>query len=73
MVGKTQYNLLYVWLSVKKMEKEDYIQKWLEGTLNTEEKALFERTEAYKSLEELSNSLMSFKGPYLIRMQSMKD
>ena len=45
------------------MEKEDYIQKWLEGTLNTEEKALFERTEAYKSLEELSNSLMSFKAP----------
>ena len=43
------------------MEKEDYIKKWLEGTLDEKEKALFEKTEAYKSLEQLSNSLMSFK------------
>ena len=45
------------------MEKEDYIKKWLEGTLTEKEKALFETTEAYRSLEELSNSLMSFKAP----------
>lgn len=47
----------------RKMEKEDYIKKWLEGTLDEKEKALFERTEAYKSLQDLSNSLMSFKAP----------
>lgn len=45
------------------MEKEDYIKKWLEGTLDENEKALFEKTDAYKFLEKLSNSLMSFKAP----------
>ena len=45
------------------MENEDYIKKWLEGTLDEKEKALFERTDAYKSLQDLSNSLMSFKAP----------
>lgn len=45
------------------MEKEDYIKKWLEGTLDEKEKAVFERTEAYRSLDKLSNSLMSFKAP----------
>lgn len=45
------------------MENEDYIKKWLEGTLDEKEKAIFERTDAYKSLQDLSNSLMSFKAP----------
>lgn len=45
------------------MEKEDYIKKWLEGTLDPEERALFERTEAYASLKKLSDSLMAFKAP----------
>lgn len=43
------------------MENEDYIKKWLDGTLNQEEKATFEKTEAYRSLKELSNALMSFQ------------
>lgn len=45
------------------MENEYYIKKWLEGTLDENEKALFERTETYKSLERLSNGLTSFKAP----------
>ena len=45
------------------MEKEDYIKKWLQGSLDEEEKIIFEKTEAYKSLEKLSVSLMSFKAP----------
>lgn len=45
------------------MENEYYIKKWLEGTLDDNEKAFFERTETYKSLEQLSNALTSFKAP----------
>jgi transmembrane sensor len=45
------------------MEKEDFIKKWLEGTLDEEEKRIFERTEDYRSLQKLSKSLMSFKAP----------
>lgn len=45
------------------MEKEDYIKKWLEGSLNEQEKSSFQSTEEYKFLEKLSNSLMSFKAP----------
>lgn len=45
------------------MENEDYIKKWLDGTLNHEEKASFEKTESYRSLKKLSNALMSFQPP----------
>ena len=45
------------------MKKEDYIKKWLQGTLDDEEKRIFESTEEYKSLEKLSESLMLFKAP----------
>lgn len=45
------------------MEKEDYIKKWLEGTLDPEEKAIFEGTEEYRSLKKLSDSLMAFQAP----------
>ena len=45
------------------MEKEDYIKKWLQGSLDEEEKIIFEKTEEHKSLEKLSVSLMSFKAP----------
>lgn len=50
-------------LTGKKMEKEDYIKKWLQGTLDEEEKRIFESTEEYKLLEKLSKSLMFFKAP----------
>lgn len=45
------------------MEKEEYIRKWLQGTLDPEEQAIFEGTEEYKALKKLSDSLMSFKAP----------
>lgn len=45
------------------MENEDYLKKWVEGTLDDKERVLFEGTETYKSLERLSNSLHSFKAP----------
>lgn len=45
------------------MEKEDYLKKWLEGTLDDKERVLFEGTETYKSLQRLSNSLRSFRAP----------
>ena len=45
------------------MQNEDYIRKWLEGTLDPREKAIFERTEEYQSLKRLSDSLASFKAP----------
>ncbi len=45
------------------MEKEEYIKKWLEGTLTEAEKASFQGTEEYRVLERLSRSLMSFKAP----------
>jgi transmembrane sensor len=45
------------------MEKEDYIKKWLQGTLDEGERRIFEQTQEYRSLEKLSKSLMSFKAP----------
>lgn len=45
------------------MNNQDYIEKWLEGTMNEDEKRIFEQSEEYKSLEKLSKSLKSFKAP----------
>ncbi len=45
------------------MNKENYIRKWLEGTLSKEERAIFERTQEFKSLEKLLKSTQSFKAP----------
>ncbi|MEO5600930.1 MAG: FecR family protein [Cyclobacteriaceae bacterium] len=45
------------------MEKEDYLKKWLQGSLNEEEKSVFQRTDDYRFLEKMSDSLMSFKAP----------
>jgi ferric-dicitrate binding protein FerR (iron transport regulator) len=45
------------------MENQDYINKWLEGTLSDEEMRMFEKTEDFKNLQVLSKSLMAFKAP----------
>lgn len=45
------------------MKDEDYIKKWLEGTLTEEEKQAFEGSEEHQSLERLSNALQAFKAP----------
>lgn len=45
------------------MNKEEYIRKWIDGTLTEEEKVLFESLEDFKSLEKLNDALKSFKAP----------
>lgn len=45
------------------MEKEEYIRKWIEGSLDEEERNNFEKTEAYKSLQKISESLRAFRAP----------
>ena len=45
------------------MGKDDYIKKWLDGTLTEEEKSFFQTTEEYQRLEKLSRSLLYFKAP----------
>lgn len=45
------------------MSNQEYIEKWLNGTLSDEEKLIFEQTEEYKSLERLSKALPLFKAP----------
>jgi transmembrane sensor len=45
------------------MENEEYIRRWIEGSLSEEEKQRFERTETYKSFEKLIDSLKVFRAP----------
>ena len=45
------------------MKDEDYIKKWLEGTLTEEEKQAFEGSGEHQSLERLSEALQAFKAP----------
>ncbi|MGK7390514.1 MAG: FecR family protein [Candidatus Cyclobacteriaceae bacterium M2_1C_046] len=45
------------------MKNEEYIKKWLEGSLTEEERIYFESTEEYRSIQKLSDSLMAFKAP----------
>jgi ferric-dicitrate binding protein FerR (iron transport regulator) len=43
------------------MNKQQYIEKWLAGTLTGEEKALFEKTEDFQSLQRLDTALKQFQ------------
>jgi ferric-dicitrate binding protein FerR (iron transport regulator) len=45
------------------MEKEEYIKKWIEGSLNEGEREIFEKTDTYRSFQKLSDSLKAFKAP----------
>jgi len=45
------------------MAQEEYIRKWLNGTLNETERLEFERSDRYKSIRRLSDSLIYFKAP----------
>ncbi len=45
------------------MEKEEYIKKWIEGSLNEEEREIFEKTETFRSYQILSESLRAFSAP----------
>ena len=45
------------------MNNEKYIQNWLEGSLNEEDRRVFEKTEDYESLQKLDKALQNFKAP----------
>jgi transmembrane sensor len=45
------------------MQQQDYIEKWLNGTLSEQEKAAFERTEDFRQLQKLDSHLQAFKAP----------
>ncbi len=45
------------------MTREEYIKKWLDGTLTDEEKGHFESSEDFKSLEKINEAIKSFKAP----------
>lgn len=45
------------------MENNNYIKKWLEGTLTESEKKEFETSSEFKSLEKLLKSAKAFKAP----------
>lgn len=45
------------------MNNESYVRKWLKGSLSDKEKAVFERTPDFKTLEKLVSSTQSFKAP----------
>lgn len=45
------------------MDKEYYIKKWLNGTLNATEKAEFEKSDDFRVINKISESLSAFKAP----------
>jgi ferric-dicitrate binding protein FerR (iron transport regulator) len=45
------------------MAQEEIVRKWLNETLNETERLEFERSDEYKSIRRLSDSLMYFKAP----------
>ena len=45
------------------MNTDQYIEKWLNGTLTDEERVQFEKTESFKELRKLSDSMQQFKAP----------
>jgi len=45
------------------MTREEYIRKWLDGTLTDEEKGHFESSKDFEKLEKLNAALKSFKAP----------
>lgn len=45
------------------MNKEEIIQKWLDGTLSKQERTLFEKSEEYMSITQLTDEVASLKAP----------
>jgi len=45
------------------MESNNYIKKWLEGSLSEEEKKKFEASSEFKSLKKLTGSIRAFRVP----------
>ncbi len=45
------------------MNTDRYIDKWLNGTLTEEERVRFEKTDSFRELRKLSDSIQQFKAP----------
>jgi len=45
------------------MTREEYIRKWLDGSLTAEEKVIFESSEDFAKLVKLNEALTFFKAP----------
>jgi ferric-dicitrate binding protein FerR (iron transport regulator) len=45
------------------MDQEEFIKKWIEGSLNEDEKKAFEKTDTFQVIRKLSDSLPAFKAP----------
>ncbi|MEO1052451.1 MAG: FecR domain-containing protein [Bacteroidota bacterium] len=45
------------------MANEEYIKKWLDGSLSEEEKEAFEQSDDYKSITKMDEALKLFKAP----------
>ena len=45
------------------MNTDQYIEKWLNGTLTEQERGRFEKTDSFKELKKLSDSVRQFKAP----------
>lgn len=43
------------------MNNQDYIEKWIAGTLSEDERASFEQTEDFRNLQRMDNALKMFK------------
>lgn len=45
------------------MNNQEYIEKWLNGTLSEEDMLIFEKTDEFKSIDRLLKAVMYFKAP----------
>jgi ferric-dicitrate binding protein FerR (iron transport regulator) len=45
------------------MNTDQYIEKWLNGTLTEKEREQFEKTDSFKELKKLSDAIQQFKAP----------
>ena len=43
------------------MQDREYIEKWLSGSLNADEKVAFEETATFRGLQRMDNALQRFK------------
>ncbi len=45
------------------MDNQDFLEKWINGTLTVDERILFERTKEYQALKRISDATASFRAP----------
>jgi transmembrane sensor len=54
------------------MANEEYIKKWLDGSLSPEDMKVFQTSDEYKSLQKLDAAVKSFKAPYYDVQQELE-